>query len=184
MSLTKTPEASGRGSHLSKSAASSSSRDSALVAAKRQLDLLESPAPPPPSPEPRDLNPPSFSGPRTPSVANPLAMLAEEESESDMTISAKPPSHLDSVSRIPSPRSLATEVRHADVATTREASAASLLQGRQRTGEWALREQEERHITEENAESVGRNLEQFDADDETFKKELQREYEKLAKQLT
>lgn len=96
---------------LSEMPKSAVSRDASSLQSERLKKMwqegdTESPAPPPPSPEPT-TEPSHLGGPsRDQSLLNPVQEVLLE-SDSDMTISAKPPSNLDDISIIQTPTSLA-----------------------------------------------------------------------------
>ena len=132
-------------------------------------------------------------------------MMVDEETESEVTISAIPPSNLDSASWIPSPASrtrdgsrpvtggtieesglLSREVTNASKVTTDNAISreSTIPEVRVDLKNWAIQEMSESQGQEQSqVENQPASLDQFEATEESLKQELEREYEKLAKKL-
>ena len=153
---------------------------------------LQSPGPPPPSPEPRvpSEEQPIMTQPVMPAKplsapTSSLGILKEETSESEMTISAKPPSNLDDISRINTPASYATHGLMSreptmDMGTVYEqTSSTEVAVNRQPSIPSAVVTSPE-GTTQDEILPPEQLLDLFDASQKQFDEELRSEYEKLS----
>ena len=136
------------------------SRESSRHSASAKMllhDMGESPAPPPPSPEPKDMaaGEPERSDSAMVNILNDFT-----ESESVITLSAKPPSNIDDLSRINTPintpvcHEISTDSAHVIEAMLRPSDASCASHGSTASDDKTAREKEENDIDKQNIQQA------------------------------